>query len=111
MSVRIAPLVLAFVLLSVVAHAADAVDPLQTFKDNCVECHGEDAKGLKDAGLDLTTSAFVKGMTDAQFAEFLKVGRAAADRTSKTGQLMPAFDYLSDAEMKAVIAFVRGKAQ
>ncbi len=91
--------------------AADAPDPKQTFKDNCGECHGEDAKGLKDAGLDLKASAFVKGLTDAQFVEFLKVGRAAADRASKTGQLMPAFDYLSDDEMKAVIAFVRGKAK
>src|SRR3954462_7472949 len=91
------------------AHAAENADPTATYMDNCVECHGPDAKGVKGAGVDLTASAFVKKVTDAQFIEFLKVGRAASDRASKTAQLMPAFDYLSDAEMRAVIVFVDGK--
>ena len=91
------------------ARAAETADPMQTYMDNCVECHGPDAKGVKDAGVDLTKSPFVKGLTDSQFIEFLKVGRAAADKKSKTGQLMPAFDYLSDTEMRAIITFVDGK--
>ncbi len=91
------------------ARAADMADPTQTYMDNCVECHGPDAKGVKGAGVDLTASPFVKKVSDAQFIEFLKVGRAAADRASKTGQLMPAFDYLTDTEMRAVIVFLDGK--
>lgn len=90
------------------ARAADSADPTATYMDNCVECHGPDAKGVKDSGVDLTKSAFLKG-TDSDFMEFLKVGRAAADRKSKTGQLMPAFDYLSDTEMRAIITFLDGK--
>lgn len=90
------------------AHAAETTDPMQTYMDNCVECHGPDAKGVKGAGVDLTKSTFLKG-TDAAFMEFLKVGRAAADRKTKTGQLMPAFDYLSDTEMRAIMTFLDGK--
>ena len=88
--------------------AADMADPTATYMDNCVECHGPDAKGVKDSGVDLTKSAFLKG-TDSALMEFLKVGRAAADRKSKTGLLMPAFDYLSDTEMRAIITFLDGK--
>jgi mono/diheme cytochrome c family protein len=89
------------------AAAAMAADAKQTFIDNCGSCHGDDAKGLKDLGVNLTASDFVKQMKDTQFADFLMIGRQPAERGSKTGQLMPAFDYLTPEETAAVIAFVR----
>ena len=88
------------------ALAADTA-AAEIFRDNCASCHGEDAKGLKDLGVDLTVSPFVKQMDDAQFAEFLKIGRQATERGSRTGQMMPAFDYLTPEETAAAIAFVR----
>ena len=69
-----------------------AADAKQTFLDNCAACHGEDARGVKDQGADLTTSPLVKRSSDATLIEFLKMGRQpdAPDSTMKL--LMPAFD-------------------
>ena len=89
------------------AEKTTALDPKSTFLDNCSACHGENAEGVKDLGVNLTTSDFVKTMSDGDFAAFLKIGRQPTERDSKTKQLMPAFDYLSEDETKVVIAFVR----
>jgi mono/diheme cytochrome c family protein len=88
-----------------------ATAPQQVFADNCAACHGDDARGVKDQGVDLTTSDFVKRMDDDAFAAFLMVGRQPAERGSRTGQLMPAFDYLTPEETRAAIAFVRARAK
>jgi EmrB/QacA subfamily drug resistance transporter len=79
----------------------------QTFIDNCSACHGEDARGMKDTGANLITSAFVKGLNDAALAAFIKSGRQPDSPDSKMKLLMPAFDYLTDQEIEQVIAFIR----
>jgi len=79
----------------------------QAFIDNCSSCHGEDARGLDELGANLVTSAFVKRNNDAELMEFLKMGRQPDNPESTMNLLMPAFDYLTEAELEQVIAFMR----
>ncbi|MDX2145456.1 MAG: cytochrome c [Rhodospirillaceae bacterium] len=80
----------------------------QAYIDYCAACHGDDAKGLKDLGADLVTSAFVKRQTDAELTDFMKMGRHPDSPDSTMKLLMPAFDYLTDEELAQIVAFMRG---
>ncbi|HKV46684.1 MAG TPA: c-type cytochrome [Candidatus Acidoferrales bacterium] len=73
----------------------------QLFLQNCSFCHGPDARGGAEGGVDLTRSAIVNGdPTSAQLAAFLKAGRPPK---------MPAFDTLTDAQVSDIEAFVRSQ--
>jgi len=91
------------------AQAAPAVpiDPAaaargqQLFLQNCSFCHGPDARGGAEGGVDLTRSAIVNSdPTAAQLIAFLKTGRPPR---------MPAFDNLTDDQVKDISAFVRSQ--
>jgi mono/diheme cytochrome c family protein len=81
--------------------------PPQVYIDQCAACHGEDAHGVKDQGASLVTSAFVKRATVDELKTFIMSGRQPDAPDNVTKLLMPAFDYLTDDEMSAVIAFVK----
>ncbi len=73
----------------------------QLFVQECSFCHGPDARGGAEGGVDLTRSAIVNGdPTSAQLAVFLKTGRPPK---------MPAFDNLTDAQVSDIGAFVRSQ--
>lgn len=73
----------------------------QVYAQNCTFCHGPDARGGAEGGVDLTQSAIVMGdPTSAQLVAFLKVGRPPR---------MPAFNNLTDAQVADIEAFVRSK--
>ena len=73
----------------------------QLFVQNCSFCHGPDARGGAEGGVDLTRSAIVNGdPTSAQLAAFLKIGRPPK---------MPAFNNLSDSQAGDIEAFVRSQ--
>ncbi len=86
---------------------AAEVDSRQTFIDHCASCHGETARGVKDQGADLATSAFVKRQTDPELIDFIMMGRQPSSPDSSMRLLMPAFDYLTEEELAAVIRFIR----
>jgi mono/diheme cytochrome c family protein len=72
------------------------------FTQNCAFCHGADAHGGAEGGVDLTLSTIVMSdPTAAQLATFLKVGRPPR---------MPSFTNLTDAQVSDIAAFVRSKA-
>ena len=73
-----------------------------TYTQNCSFCHGPDAHGGAEGGVDLTRSTVVMGdPTGAPLIAFLKVGRPPR---------MPAFNNLSDEQVQDVAAFVRAQA-
>ncbi len=80
------------------------------FASTCSACHGADAKGLPGLGKDMTTSAFVKGLSEDQFLDFLKKGRPASDPANTTKVDMPpkgGNTSLTDQDMYDVIAYIR----
>ena len=78
------------------------------FVDYCSACHGEDARGAEGLGVDLVTSQFVAGLDDAGLREFLIQGREETAPDSVTGELMPAFDWLEENELTAIVEYLRG---
>jgi len=73
----------------------------QLFLQDCSFCHGPDARGGAEGGVDLTRSAILNGdPTSAQLAAFLKIGRPPK---------MPAFDTLTDAQVSDIEAFVHSQ--
>jgi len=80
------------------------------FQQSCSACHGSDGKGLPGLGKDLTTSEFVKGLTDDELLEFVKRGRPASDPQNTTGVDMPpkgGNPALTDDQIKAIITYIR----
>jgi mono/diheme cytochrome c family protein len=71
----------------------------QLFAQNCSFCHGPDARGGAEGGVDLTHSAIVVAdATAMQLAAFLKTGRPPR---------MPAFTNLTDEQVADIESFVR----
>ena len=61
-------------------------------------------------GKDMTTSAFIKGKSDAEMVEFIKRGRTADDPLNTTGVAMPAKGAnvnLTDADILAIVEYIR----
>jgi disulfide bond formation protein DsbB len=84
------------------------------FGQTCFTCHGPDGKGIPNLGKDLTTSEFVSQSTDAELLDYVKTGRPANDPANTTGIAMPpkgGFDFLSDEDIEAIIAFIRTDLQ
>jgi len=100
--------------LPLTAIAADPTpSPAGVYRENCALCHGEDARGLSGPdyfGPNLIDNGFVRGLSDEALLAFLKVGRAPAAPDSKLHLLMPTCDYLSNAELSALVRFLRGGA-
>ena len=86
-----------------------AADAKANWDSQCAKCHGEDGKGQTKMGQKLG----VKDFTDAKVQADLKDDKATKaikeglkDADGKT-QMKP-FDTLSDDEVKALVAYVRG---
>jgi cytochrome c6 len=82
------------------ANAQDAGE--KVYKAKCVSCHGADGKGESPAGKATKAHNFcsdeVKKETDEEWTTILLKGK----------NKMPAYDKkLTDAEVKAVVAFIR----
>lgn len=83
-------------------------DAPATWAANCAACHGKDGKGQTMMGRklaikDLTDASVQASFTDAQAAAAIKDGI-----TEGGTQKMKAFgDKLSDADIKALVAYVR----
>lgn len=88
----------------------DAGKGAEKFVGTCSSCHGPDAKGLPNLGKDLTTSTFVKGLTDAEFVAFIMKGRPSSDPANTAGVDMPprgGNPALTDKDLADIVAFVR----
>ena len=85
-----------------------AADAKANWDANCVQCHGKDGKADTKMGKtlnakDLTDPKVQAEFTDAKAAESIKNGVKENGKTT-----MKAFgDKLSDADIKALVAYVR----
>ncbi len=85
----------ALFLLSACASAQDQVDGATVYATNCSSCHGLDLQG--EIGASLAPGSEAGDKTDAEWGDAIRSGIGT----------MPAFRGLSDAEVAAVIAYVR----
>jgi mono/diheme cytochrome c family protein len=102
-------IMLAAVLGFTAAISASAADAKENWDNLCAKCHGADGKGQTKIGQKLG----VKDFTDAKIQADLKDDAATKalkeglkDADGKT--LMKPFDTLTDDEIKALVAYVRG---
>jgi mono/diheme cytochrome c family protein len=95
-------------LLAASAMTLRAADAKANWDANCVQCHGKDGKADTKMGKtlnakDLTDPKVQAEFTDAKAAESIKNGVKANGKTT-----MKAFgDKLNDADIKALVAYVR----
>lgn len=88
----------------------DAAKGQVAFTGTCASCHGPDAKGMVGLGKDLTTSEFLKGLSDADAILFLTKGRPATDPLNTVGVDMPprgGNPALKDQDLADIVAYVR----
>lgn len=90
---------LVFLVLSIVHWSAifAAPDGKALFDEHCAVCHG--SKGEGGVGVPLALPAFINGVSDDYLYKTIRYGRP--------GRIMPAFNTLSDAQVKAIVGFMR----
>jgi mono/diheme cytochrome c family protein len=83
------------------------------YRANCAACHGETGKGdgpgagvLKPPPRDHTDRAYMSTLTDKQIAEIIKMGGAM-----KGKPLMPSHPQFKDAQLAALVAYVRSLSE
>lgn len=102
--------VCALALLAAGAVSVRAADAKEIWTKDCAKCHGEDGKGDTKMGKklevkDLADAKVQAGMKDDEMSKAIKEGVKEKD-SDKTK--MKAFGDLSDQEVKALVAYVRG---
>lgn len=79
----------------------------QIYEQYCAVCHMADGSGVPNFQPPLVNNAIVSG-DPARLEAVIRAGSAAlADRESEYDAEMPPFGNLTDAEVKAVVAYVR----
>ncbi len=94
--------------------AGEPLDGEALFKVTCPACHGLDAKGVPGLGKDMTTSEFIKGLSDPELAEFIKRGRTVDNPLNTTGVPMPPKGLnvaLSDDDILAIVKYMRSLSE
>jgi cytochrome c oxidase cbb3-type subunit 3 len=82
--------------VSAVARAAP--DGASLYAANCAACHGD--KGGGGVGVPLSLPSFLESVDDHFLRQTIRHGRP--------GRVMPAFVALSDAQVDAIVGFIRG---
>jgi cytochrome c6 len=101
-------LILTIALTASAVLSASAFDAKESYDKNCSKCHGKDGKGQtamgKKAGAkDYTDPKVQEAMKDDVAVKAIKEG--LKDKEGKV--LMKPFEDLSDADIKALIAYMR----
>lgn len=91
-------------------HAAGPADAGATaYATNCIACHGADLAGVEGLGVNLVTSKFVATRSPDALLAFIKAGRMPDDPATVSGRPMPGFGWLPEAELAAIVAFVKSR--
>lgn len=80
------------------------------FRTLCATCHGLLGTGMANLGKDVTRSEFVKGKSDDELLEFIKIGRLPSDPLSEGKSAMPpkgGDPRLTDDQIRDIIKYVR----
>ena len=84
-------------LMLVAATAQAAPDGEQLFARHCAVCHGADGKG--GVGVPLAMPSFLDSVPDAYLKKTIRNGRP--------GRIMPRFMEMSDAQVDAIVRYIR----
>lgn len=90
--------------------SAEAAAGQAEFRKVCATCHGLSAEGMPRLGKGLSRNEFVRGQSDAELVEFLKVGRPASHPLNERGVDMPprgGNPALTDADLASIVAYLR----
>ena len=87
-----------FVALLGLATAQAEPNGSRLYERHCAACHG--VEGTGGVGVPLALPAFLAGAPDDYLEKTIRHGRP--------GRVMPAFSQLSDAEVQAIVAHIRG---
>ena len=102
-------LTLSIAIMAVSALSARAADAKATYEKDCDKCHGAEGKGDTKMGTKLGCKDFTDAKVQADIkddAATKAIKEGLKDADGKT--LMKPFDTLSDDEIKALVAYVRG---
>ena len=102
-------LILAAIIGFTAAVTASAADAKENFDKSCAKCHGADGKGQTKIGEKLGVKDFTDAKVQAELkddAAFKAIKEGIKDSEGRTR--MKGFDDLSDAEVKALVQYVRG---
>ena len=91
------------------ALSAKAADAKENWENLCLKCHGAEGKGDTKMGQKLGCKDFTDAKVQADLkddAAFKAIKEGLKSSDDKT--LMKPFDTLSDDEIKALVAYVRG---
>src|SRR5438874_13179131 len=88
------------VVIIVVSSGAAFADGAELWAQNCASCHGKDGSGNTTMGKKLGVKDYTKSQSfsDAEAANVIKNGK---------GKMKAYKDKLSDADVKALVAYVR----
>jgi mono/diheme cytochrome c family protein len=94
--------------LMMAAASASAADVKETFAKACAKCHGPDGKGETKMGKkaevkDFSDAKIQSSFKDAELTKAIKEGVKDGEKT----RMKPA-EGVSDEEIKALVAYVRG---
>lgn len=92
------------------APAVSVADGKKLFQQTCAACHGMEGQGVPNLGKDMTASAFIKQLSDAELVAFIKQGRMPGDPANTTGVAMPpkgGNPALQDAQLQGIVAYIR----
>lgn len=84
-------------------------DGAALFDVHCIACHGPDARGIDNLGVDLVASPFVARSAAPDLVAFLKAGRLPDDPASLTGRPMPGFAWVAEGELRALADFLKSR--
>lgn len=85
------------VLLFCTLMVAEANDGKVLFQQRCAACHGEEGKG--GIGLPLSRQPVMESLTDDYIRKTIRSGRP--------GRIMPAFEEMADADVEAIVTYMR----
>lgn len=101
-------LALGMAALIVPAFAARAADAKEAYEKDCAKCHGTDGKGDTKMGKKLGAKDYTDAMVQAEMkddAAFKAIKEGLKDKDGK--QLMKPAEGISDADAKALVAYMR----
>lgn len=80
------------------------------YQASCAACHGQGGEGIEGLGLPMTTSGFVRGMSDDDLIRFIRTGRPMWDENNVTGMDMPpkgGNPAVTDEQLQLIVDYIR----
>lgn len=99
---------LIFAVIIATAGVASAADVTATWNQNCASCHGKDGSGSTMMGKKLGVKDYRDAKVQAAFSD-AEAARAIKEGVKTNGKetMKPFGSKLSDADIKALVAYVR----